>query len=98
MESRQEKTSSASNKSSFFGLPAGWSKVGPMFWGGVIFGIGIGVGLGLLIGAELVGKGMITPQNNGRLVVTALVLQLIGIVSGRAIAARAIRRSQHTDG
>jgi hypothetical protein len=57
----------------------------------------MGVGLGLLIGAELVSNGTIIPHDYGPLVGTALVLQFIGILSGRAIAARAIR-SQHPNG
>jgi hypothetical protein len=65
-----------------------------MFWGGVVMGFCMGAALGLLIGAGLVAEGMIAPQSYGRLVVVALVLQLIGVLSGRAIAARAIRPSQ----
>jgi hypothetical protein len=54
----------------------------------------MGAGLGLLIGADLVDEGVIGEHNDGRLVVIALGLQLIGILSGRAIALREIRRSQ----
>jgi hypothetical protein len=53
MESQQEKTSTASDKPSFFGPPAQWAQFGPMFWGGVVMGLCMGVGLGLLIGAGL---------------------------------------------
>jgi hypothetical protein len=96
MESHQQETSPTPDKPSFFGPPAAWTQFGAMFWGGVVMGICFGVGFGLLIGAELVANGTIAPQKHMPLVGTALVLQLIGIASGRAIAMRSIRRGQLT--
>ena len=63
-----------------------------MFWGGVVMGIFMGASLGLLVGAGLIAEGMIAPQSYGRLVLVALVLQLIGVASGRAVAGRPVRR------
>jgi hypothetical protein len=92
MEIQKEKTGPASDKPSFFGPPARWIGFGRMFWGGVVMGICIGAGFGLLIGAQLVEEGLITPKNHMRLVGINLVLVVIGIWGGRAIAGRPVRR------
>lgn len=90
MNSQQEKTSPASERPSFWGLPRRfpWSE-GPKFWGGVVFGAANGFGFGLLIGAGLVEEGVIAPESGRWPVVIALVLLWIGVWMGRVIASRA---------
>ena len=84
METQPEKPSPASDRPSFLGMPRGarfWAQVGPRFWTGALFGFLNGVGFGLMTGVAMVQEWkVITPENDGRLVVIALVLLCISIM------------------
>ena len=91
MESQQEETCPELDRPSFFRLSPNmraWAQAGPLFWAGLILGFCVGIGLGLWIGAGLVTEGVITFQNNGWLIVTALVLEFIGIMFAWQIVRR----------
>ena len=89
MNSQQEKAGPPSDRPSFFGLPAGlrlWSQVGPMFWGGVLCGLGIG----LLVAAVLAELEL--PRT---VWVGVIGIALAGM--GQVIALRAVRRSRQAE-
>jgi hypothetical protein len=46
MATQQEKTTTPSDRPSFFGMPSSsrfWLQVGPRFWGGALMGLGWGI-------------------------------------------------------
>jgi hypothetical protein len=85
MDSQQEESSRLVDRPTFFGLPPNfflWARLGPTFWGGVLFG----VGLGLFIAAWLAELGL---QKSVWLGFLAIVM----VGGGLGIAVRAARRS-----
>ena len=83
METQPEKTSPASDKPSFFGMPRGmriWVQAGRKFWAGALFGFLNGIGLGMMFGVAMVQEwGFITPKNDMRVTGIALVLLILSV-------------------
>jgi high-affinity Fe2+/Pb2+ permease len=85
MDSQQENLSPPADRPSFFSLPPNfflWARLGPTFWGGVLFG----VGLGLFIAAWLAELGL---QKSVWLGFLAIIM----VGGGLGVAIRAARRN-----
>jgi hypothetical protein len=83
MQDPKEKSSPASDRPGFLGMPRGmriWAEAGRRFWAGVVFGIALGLAFGLLIGAHLAFEEHITPQNDTRLAGIGIVAIFIGLM------------------
>jgi hypothetical protein len=85
MATQQEKTTTPSDRPSFFGMPGGvrfWSQVGPRFWGGALMGIGAGIFLSMTV----------MPQSGWWGLISFVVFWMIGLI----ITNRDINRSKGT--
>jgi hypothetical protein len=78
METQEQEGNPDFDRPSFFGMPRGlrfWTQVGPRFWTGAVYGFLNGIWFGLMTGVAMVLEwGVITPENDGRLVAIALIL------------------------
>ena len=83
MPTEPDKSSPASNKPSFFGMPRAarfWAQAGRRFWVGALFGVLNGLGFGLITGVAMVQEwGFITPKNDTRATGIALLLIIISL-------------------
>ncbi|HEY3395624.1 MAG TPA: hypothetical protein VGK58_23180 [Lacipirellulaceae bacterium] len=79
MQNQEDKSSPASDKPGFLGMPRGvriWAEAGPRFWAGVVLGIALGLAFGLVFGGGLVRQGL---KSDTTLAGIGLVAIVVGI-------------------